>query len=502
MSTRQGEKLADHPHLQKDHQLWDFSEKHSPIMNSELKKALNEITSAFEIDDAFLRKATNHFLRSMDAGLANDTPTRTYMPMIPSFVTSIPTGKEKGLYLAADMGGTNFRVCSVDLKGDHTFDLKQSKYPIPLDLMKGSSSDALFSFFATKVNLFLKEHHEDLDESSRLKMGFTFSFPVEQTALDRGSLIRWTKGFDLPDCVGRDVVEFFQKHLDVQNIPVDIVALANDTVGTLLSRSYSNNSATTNANTIIGCIFGTGTNGAYLEKLSQIHKLGNIELPKGTEGMLINTEWGSFDNSLEILPRTTFDDIVDKETSNVGYHLFEKRISGMFLGELLRVALVSLFDKGLIFQDLYKSRKNTLPHRLTEPFLLSSEVLSYLEIDDSTELKMSELILENHLRLPTNKEERLVIQSLTQAISKRAAYLSAVPIAAITLRVKDQYENDDKDFEVGCDGSMVEFYPGFKERILEAFNIINPLKGLSKKLSLRIAKDGSGVGAALCACTI
>ena len=35
-----------------------------------------------------------------------------------------------GLYLAADLGGTNFRVCSIDLKGDHTFSMKQSKYRI------------------------------------------------------------------------------------------------------------------------------------------------------------------------------------------------------------------------------------------------------------------------------------------------------------------------------------------------------------------------------------
>lgn len=470
-------------------------------MNAELKSALDKITKEFEVDEAFLRKATKHFLVSMDAGLANGTPTRSFMPMIPTYVTSIPTGKEKGLYLAADLGGTNFRVCSINLKGDHTFDLKQSKFPIPLELMQGSSSDALFSFLALKVKNFLEEHHDDLDESTKLKLGFTFSFPVEQTALDRGSLIRWTKGFNLPDCVGRDVVEFFQKHLDMQSVPVNIVALANDTVGTLLSRSYSNDSEKSNSHTIIGCIFGTGTNGAYFEKLSMIPKLGGTVLPKGTQGMVINTEWGSFDNSLEVLPRTKYDDIVDRETSNVGYHLFEKRISGMFLGELLRVTLMDLFDQGLIFTDLYKARNNTLPHRLTEPFLLSSEVLSYLQIDDSTDLKMSELILENHLRLPTTKEERQIIQELTQAISNRAAYLSAIPIAAITLRVKDQYEHDDKDFEVGCDGSIVEFYPGFRAKILEAFNLINPLKGLSKKLHLSIAKDGSGVGAALCAST-
>ncbi|SGZ50315.1 CIC11C00000001438 [Sungouiella intermedia] len=471
-------------------------------MDTKLRDALDKIVAEFAIDKAFLCKATNQFLASMDAGLANDTPTREYMPMIPTYVTSIPTGKEKGLFLAADLGGTNFRVCSIDLKGDHTFDLKQSKSPVPLDLMKGASSDNLFSFLAEKVQNFLVEHHSDLNDTAKLKLGFTFSFPVEQTALDRGKLIRWTKGFDLPDCVGRDVVEMLQKHIDILNIPVTIVALANDTVGTLLSRAYVNDSKKTNSNTVIGCIFGTGTNGAYFENISNIPKLAGATLPKDIKGMVINTEWGSFDNSLEILPRTKFDDIVDKETSNKGYHLFEKRISGMFLGELLRVTLIELFNEGHIFTDLYKSRGNNLPHRLTEPFLLSSEVLSYLQIDDSTELRMSELILENQLRLPTTAIERQVIQELTQAISNRAAHLSAIPLAAIVMRVKDQYASDDKDLEVGCDGSVVEFYPGFQKKILDALHLIDPLKGSKKRIHLKIAKDGSGVGAALCASTV
>ncbi|KAF3986673.1 hypothetical protein FT663_04349 [Candidozyma haemuli var. vulneris] len=471
-------------------------------MNDILSKAVNEITSEFKIDNGFLCKATSHFLSSMDAGLSFETPAREYMPMIPTYVTSIPNGKERGLFLAADLGGTNFRVCSIELKGDHTFDLKQAKSPIPLDLMSGSTSDALFSFLAEKIKTFLEEHHGEQKETGNIKLGFTFSFPVEQTALDRGKLIRWTKGFDLPDCVGRDVVEFLQKHLDILKTPVTVVALANDTVGTLLSRAYSNNSAESKANTVIGCIFGTGTNGAYYEKVSNIPKLASSALPKGTQGMVVNTEWGSFDNSLDILPKTKFDDLVDAETSNKGYHLFEKRISGMFLGELLRVTLMDLFSQGLVFQDLYKDRGGSLPHRLTEPFLLSSEVLSYLEIDDSTELRMSALILENHLRLPTTYEERIAIQKLTQAISNRAASLSAIPLAAIVMRVKDQYADDDKDFEVGCDGSVVEFYPGFQDKILSALNLINPLKGTNKKIHLRIAKDGSGVGAALCASTV
>lgn len=471
-------------------------------MRDEVTQALSEVESAFAVDKSFLIQATKHFLTSMDAGLANEVSTRGYMPMIPSYVTTIPTGKENGLYLAADLGGTNFRVCSINLHGDHTFDLKQSKYPVPVDLMKGNASDALFTFLALKISIFLKEHHEDLDDSVQLKMGFTFSFPVEQTAIDRGKLIRWTKGFDLPDCVGRDVVDIFQKHISNLRLPVSVIALANDTVGTLLSRSYSNNYSETKSRTVIGAIFGTGTNGAYFETLQNIPKIDWSSLPKKTTGMVINTEWGSFDNTLEVLPETKWDNIVDKETSNKGYHLFEKRISGMFLGELLRVILMDFFERKLIFQELYKARNNSLPHRLTEPFLLSSKILSYLEIDDSTELRMSELMMENELRLPTTHEERQVIQQVTRLISHRAAYLSAIPIAAIVTRVKDQYAGDANDFEVGCDGSLIEFYPGFQNKVLEAFELINPLKGTNKKLHVRIAKDGSGVGAALCACMV
>lgn len=472
-------------------------------MDPNVKDVVDKVVEEYKVTDDFLRQATAKFIKCMDEGLAAKKPSREHLPMIPTFVTDIPTGKEKGLFLAGDLGGTNFRVCSIELNGDHTFELKQSKFKIPLELMSGSSADELFSYLAGKIYSFLKEHHgdRDLQNVEKLKLGFTFSFPVDQTALNRGKLIRWTKGFDLPDCVDKDVVELLQTHLDLLKVNVHVAALANDTVGTLLSRAYSNNPKITNSNTIVGAIFGTGTNGAYYETFDKITKFDGHQIDSSKKGMVINTEWGSFDNSLEVLPNTKYDQIIDLETSNVGYHLFEKRISGMFLGELLRVTLIELFNSGIIFTELFESRGGSLPHRLAEPWQLDAEVLSYLQIDDSTDLKMSELILQNHLRLPTTKQERLVIQALTHAISHRAAYLSAIPLAAITKRVAVHYEDDSRDFEFGLDGSVVEFYPGFKENILKAIDIIDPLKGSTKKIHLKIAKDGSGVGAALCAST-
>jgi hexokinase len=64
------------------------------------------------------------------------------------------------------------------------------------------------------------------------------------------------------------------------------------TVGALLSRAY------TSGGCILGAIFGTGTNGAYVEQVSKITKLSqNSTVAAGGE-MIVNTEWGGFNNSV------------------------------------------------------------------------------------------------------------------------------------------------------------------------------------------------------------
>jgi len=41
-------------------------------------------------------------------------------------------------------------------------------------------------------------------------LGFCFSFPLEQTARDSGTLIKWVKGFENAGVEGRNVVELLQ----------------------------------------------------------------------------------------------------------------------------------------------------------------------------------------------------------------------------------------------------------------------------------------------------
>ena len=187
---------------------------------------------------------------------------------------SLPSDTAQGLYMAVDLGGTNFRVCSIELHGNTTFSLTQSKVAIPRELMVAKTSKELFSFLAKQIEAFLKLHHEEHyagtlrrregkegepQDEEIFNLGFTFSFPVHQIGINKGMLMRWTKGFDIQDAVGKDVCALLQQEIDELHLPVKVAALVNDTVGTLMARSYTSPGKT---GTLLGAIFGTGTNGA------------------------------------------------------------------------------------------------------------------------------------------------------------------------------------------------------------------------------------------------
>ena len=450
--------------------------------------------------------------------------------------------------MAVDLGGTNFRVCSIQLHGNTTFSLTQSKVAIPRELMVAKTAKELFSFLAKQIELFLKTHHED-HYSSHIKrrntgeqveevfdLGFTFSFPVHQVGINSGLLMRWTKGFDIQDAVGKDVCALLQAEIDALHLPVRVAALVNDTVGTLMARSYTSPGKT---GTLLGAIFGTGTNGAYVEKLSAVTKLTNKEdsgeYDKSTGEMVINTEWGSFDNSLRTLPNTPYDTELDRLSVNPGIQMFEKRISGMFLGEILRLALITLIkdpsiglfhDESSATNDWKSTTQIADDSPLWKQWGLDTSFLSTCAGDSSDGLRITRRELEDVYGVrAASAEDAYAVKEIAAAIGKRAARLSAVAIAAIVIQSKrldssvatteqqvgdvprGEVESKGRDgvseedvIDIGVDGSLVEFYPGFEDHVREALREVEEIgeKG-EKRVRIGIAKDGSGVGAALIA---
>lgn len=464
------------------------------MIDSKVQAAIDQ----FEIKTDKLNEIVDYFVSEAAKGLAEDKPR--LMPMIPTFVTSIPTGKEKGLFLAADLGGSNFRVCSVHLNGDSTHSMKQMKWAVPHELMSGKAQE-FWNYLAERTHEFLDKNHSESkqdyrDKNEKLSMGFTFSFPIHQTGINRGTLIRWTKGYDIKDAVGTDVCEEYQKALDVHGIPVHVASLVNDTVGCLLTRSYETGS---NSQTVIGAILGTGSNAAYSDRIIRILKLDqySAETKKQLEGkkvMIVNTEWGSFDNDLKILPNTEVDKEINLETPNPDFHMFEKRVSGMFLGEIVRRTLEHLHNDKAIFTEVEIPKDSPFYSVWSN----DTSFLSIVRADESHDLKDVGAQLAK-LGVPeTTMEERKAVAALSHAVGLRAARLMASVLSGLLKKTRSFEKFNIVD--IGVDGSVIEYYPHFEDLVREALReieAIGPEK--EKRITIGMSQDGSGIGGALSA---
>jgi hexokinase len=142
--------------------------------------------------------------------------------MIPSFVTGRPDGMETGRYLAIDLGGTNLRVCQVDLVGNGKVAIQQQKYNVPESLKVGEMRN-LCDFIADSIDAFLTEHNTDTSDT--LQLGFTFSFPVNLTSINRGNLMQWTKGFSCTGAIGKDPALMLQDSFRRKNMNVNVAAV-------------------------------------------------------------------------------------------------------------------------------------------------------------------------------------------------------------------------------------------------------------------------------------
>ena len=393
--------------------------------------------------------------------------------------------------------------------------------PIPKELMVAKTASDLFAFLAKQIEVFLKEHHldhftaqartrrpDDKDHGEgSFRLGFTFSFPVDQMGINKGNLIRWTKGFDIPDAVGKDVCALLQDEIDKLGLPVKVAALVNDTVGTLMARSYT---STGKEKSILGAIFGTGTNGAYIEKLSNIKKPMKGEYDGSTGEMVVNTEWGSFDNQLNVLPNTPWDKKLDDDSVNPGYQMFEKRVSGMFLGEIVRLAIVDMLknEEISLFKDAnssYNDWKSTTTiardSGLFKKWGLDSAIMSVAASDNTPDLSTLRQSLESDAQVfSPSLEDAQAFKAIANAVGRRAARLSAVALGAIVLQSGKLSDPKEEVVDIGVDGSLVEYYPNFREMIVDALKAVDGIgpQG-ARKIRIGIAKDGSGVGAALIA---
>ncbi|KAG8001478.1 Hexokinase-1, partial [Nibea albiflora] len=428
---------------------------------------------SMRFSDETLLDIMQQFRRELTKGLGRDTNPTAALKMLPTFVRSIPDGSEKGDFIALDLGGSNFRILRVKVSHEkkQTVQMESKIYDTPEDIIHGSGT-RLFDHVAECLGDFMEKQNI---KDKKLPVGFTFSFPCQQTKLDEATLLTWTKRFKASGVEGMDVVKLLNKAIKKRgDYDADIMAVVNDTVGTMMTCGFDDQRCE------VGIIIGTGTNACYMEELR------NIDLVEGDEGrMCVNTEWGAFgdDGRLEDI-RTEFDREIDRGSINPGKQLFEKMVSGMYMGELVRLILVKMAREGLLFEG------RITPELLTKG-KFETKHLSAIEKSKEGLSKAREIL--NRLGVEPSTDDCIAVQHVCTIVSFRSANLIAAVLAGILLRLKENKGVTRLRTTVGIDGSLYKMHPQYARRLHKTVRRLVP----DSDVRFLLSESGSGKGAAM-----
>lgn len=103
-----------------------------------------------------------------------------------TWATGRPTGQEQGTFITIDLGGTNLRVCKVELtKQLGGYKITQRKFKLPVQHRQRSVDD-LWALVADKLKESLESQHITKGREA-LPLAITFSYPLTQHNIRRGS---------------------------------------------------------------------------------------------------------------------------------------------------------------------------------------------------------------------------------------------------------------------------------------------------------------------------
>ncbi|XP_054709188.1 hexokinase-1-like [Uloborus diversus] len=379
--------------------------------------------------------------------------------------------EKKGKFLALDLGGTNFRVILLELDSSLELNCQVKYYTVPESLRLGEG-ELLFDFLAECIESFLKDNNL---LGQKLPLGFCFSFPMDQTGIDEGILVTWTKSFNCPNVVGHEVVKILKNALEKRkDVAIDVVAIINDTTGTMMMGSYLDKRSA------IGLILGTGCNASYFEKVERIHKWEGKH--EGITEVIIDIEWGAFgDNGILDFMKTEVDKIVDENSLIVNSFTFEKLFSGKYIGEIVKQILLQLIDKNVLFHEVKLKPQNWT--------FTAADVSHSLEGKDLE--KISD-ILKSKGFLETTLDDAEIVYYVCSVVSVRGSLIVSICLSSLLRRM------DKKDVTIAVDGSLFKLHPKYKHYMEKFIAELAP----NHKFQLILAEDGSGKGAGLVAAVV
>jgi len=298
--------------------------------------------NALKLKTKQLKEIADSLREKIEVGLKSDN---TEIKSIPTYIHPLNSSAE-GQAVVVDWGGTNYRAAVINFAGGMS-NISPSKIDgkdLSAETTKGFTKDDLLDKQAEFV--------DEIELPAKVPVGYCFSYPAECLPNGDAELIKWTKGIDIKEMVGHPVGQPLLDRLNKSGkAEFTGIKVINDTVASLFA-------GLTNANydAYIGLIVGTGTNMAAFFDANNIPK---IDPSLNWEGLTpVNLESGNF-----VPPHlTTYDEIVNENSTNVGSQRFEKAVSGMYIGQILRAVFPDDgFDDhadGKTLTDIINNRKD------------------------------------------------------------------------------------------------------------------------------------------------
>ncbi len=433
-------------------------------MSTSAEAVVMRAAASFEAGPAALEAIVRDFAAQIRQGLAGEGGS---LKMLRTF-TRQPSGRERGRVVVVDWGGTKARAGLVELgAGGSARIVVEEALTFP-EAMKRGAPEPVFDRIAGAVGRVARAQGVDA-----APLAFVYSYPARLERIDRAIALASTKGWRLEGLVGRDVAAMLTAALERAGLArIRLAAVANDTVAALILRSYQARGREAEASpAAIGLILGTGT---------------NLAADLGPAGIR-NLESGNFDGVAAVA--TSYDAALDREVGEPppGAQRFEKMVSGHYLGEILRRALVEVGRGPGGFHW-------SAAPALATPFGLDSAHLSRIAADRTAGLDDVGALLRS-LGVESTSAERRGVRALAAAIARRSARLVAAALLG-TLRFLDPRLDDRRTIAV--DGSLWGGYPGFEGLVRDTLTeLVGPAR--AGRVEIAFVKDSTSAGAAVIA---
>jgi hexokinase len=341
------------------------------------------------------------FLEEMDKGLAGRGSSLAMLPTYIETERELPRNKP---VIVMDAGGTNFRVATVTFKEQGEPEISDFQvFAMPgIERELGKEE-----FFGTMAG-YIKDVVGKSDS-----VGFCFSYPIEMSPNKDGKVLYFSKEIKADAAVGHMIGKSLNEAIRSQGLgQAKNMVLLNDTVATLLAgRGRASGRI---FDSYMGFILGTGTNTAYVERNSNITKASDLDSAKS---QIINVESGGFGKA----PRGTIDEKFDAASISPGINVFEKMISGAYLGPLCGATIRTAVEAGL-FSPTAAKKLTALKETTTKDL---SEFMAAPE--DGNNLLSAALE-------GADEKDVVALYYLTDALIERSAKLTAINLSSVAIK--------------------------------------------------------------------